>query len=107
MSEETGINVLLEETRAFPPSPEFSKEAHIKSMAEYEAMYKRSVEDPDGFWGDLAEKELTWYKKWDKVLDYDFEKPFIKWFEGGKLNASVNCLDRHLSTPRKNKAAII
>jgi acetyl-CoA synthetase len=107
MTEETGINVLLEETRAFPPAPEFSANAHIKSMDEYEAMYKRSIEDPDGFWADLAEKELIWYKKWDKVLDYDFEKPYIKWFEGGKLNASVNCLDRHLTTARKNKAAII
>ncbi|MBI4734429.1 MAG: acetate--CoA ligase [Rubrobacteridae bacterium] len=107
MTEETGINVLMEETRALPPSPEFSQNAHIKSMSQYEAMYKRSVEDPDGFWAELAEKELTWYKKWDKVLDYDFDKPYIKWFEGGKLNASVNCLDRHLGTFRKNKAAII
>jgi acetyl-CoA synthetase len=76
-------------------------------MAEYEKLYKRSIEDPEGFWGEMAEKNLTWYKKWDKVLDYDFHKPYIKWFTGGKLNASYNCLDRHITTPTRNKAAII
>ena len=55
----------------------------------------------------MAEKNLTWFKKWDKVLDYDFHKPYIKWFQGGKLNASVNCLDRFVNTPTRNKAAII
>lgn len=107
MTEQTGINVLMEESRTFPPSPEFSQNSYIKSIEEYEKLYKRSVEDPEGFWGEMADKELTWFKKWDKVLDYDFEKPYIKWFQGGKLNASYNCLDRHLSTWRKNKAAII
>jgi acetyl-CoA synthetase len=106
MSEE-GISVLLEEGRVFPPQEEFSSKAHIKSIADYEALYKRSVEDPEGFWAELAEENLHWFKKWDKVLEYDFHKPEIKWFIGGKLNASYNCLDRHLSTPRKNKAAII
>ncbi|MDA8078361.1 MAG: acetate--CoA ligase [Nitrospiraceae bacterium] len=101
------ISVLMEEKRTFPPSKEFSARAHIKSMAEYEKIYKRSVEDPEGFWGEMAEKYLTWYKKWDKVLDYDFEKPYIKWFSGGRLNASFNCLDRHINTVRRNKAAII
>jgi len=76
-------------------------------MEEYEKMYKRSIEDPDGFWAEIAEKNITWFKKWDKVLEYDFKKPEIKWFIGGKLNASVNCLDRHLKAGRKNKAAII
>jgi len=107
MTEQTGLNVLMEELRTFPPTAEFSADAHIKSMEEYEKLYKWSVEDPEGFWAEMAEKELTWFKKWDKVLDYDFEKPYIKWFEGGKLNASYNCLDRHLETWRKNKAAII
>lgn len=101
------LNVAEETVMKFPPTAEFSANAHVKSMEEYEAMYKRSIEDPDGFWAEMAEKNLTWSKKWDKVLDYDFDKPYIKWFEGGKLNASVNCLDRHLSTSRKNKAAII
>ena len=101
------IEVLMAENRTFPPTKEFSEKAHIKSLAEYEKIYKRSVEDPEGFWGEMAEKQLTWYKKWDKVLDYDFVKPEINWFKGGKINASYNCLDRHINTPTRNKAAII
>ncbi len=104
---EKGISVLLHEQRSFPPSEEFSRKAHIKSMAEYEAIYRRSVEDPGGFWAEMAEKNLSWFKKWDRVLEYDFEKPFVRWFAGGKLNASYNCLDRYISTPLRNKAAII
>lgn len=95
------------EARVFPPSPEFSKKAHIGSMEEYERMYKRSIEDPDGFWGEMAEKNLLWYRKWDKVLEWDFNKFNVQWFKGGKLNASVNCIDRHLGTPTRNKAALI
>lgn len=106
MSKES-IDVLMAEKRTFPPSREMSQRAHIKSMQEYETLYKRSIEDPEGFWSEMAEKNLTWFKKWDKVLEYDFNKPFIKWFQGGKLNASYNCLDRHLNTPTRNKAAII
>ncbi len=106
-SEGEKIEVVREETRTFPPSKEFSKHAHIKSMEEYEKIYKRSVDDPGGFWGEMAEKQLTWFKKWDKVLDYNFEKPEIKWFAGGELNASYNCLDRYITTPTRNKAAII
>jgi acetyl-CoA synthetase len=101
------IEVLMAEKRTFPPSREFSQRAHIKSMEEYEKIYKRSVEDPEGFWGEMAEKQLSWYSKWDKVLEYDFNKPEIKWFQGGKINASYNCLDRHIHTPTRNKAAII
>ncbi len=107
MSEEKGISVFMVEGQAFAPPEEFSKQAHIQSMERYEAMYKRSVEDPEGFWAEVAEENLDWYKKWDKVLEYDFHKPEIKWFIGGKLNASVNCLDRHLKTYRRNKAALI
>ncbi|GAB6183083.1 acetate--CoA ligase [Thermodesulfovibrio hydrogeniphilus] len=101
-----GIDVLLKEQRVFPPPKEISEKAYIKSMQQYEEMYKRSVEDPEGFWAEIAEQNITWYKKWDKVLDYDFEKPYIKWFIGGKLNASYNCLDRHINT-LGNKAALI
>ena len=97
----------MAEKRTFPPAKEFSEKAHIKSMAEYEKLYKKSVEDPEGFWAEMAEKQLTWYKKWDKVSEWDFNKPEIKWFVGGKLNASYNCLDRFLNTPKKNKAALI
>jgi len=91
----------------FPPDPEFAKKAHIKSMDEYEKMYRRSVEDPEGFWAEMAETNLDWTKRWDKVLEYDFYKPEIKWFIGGKLNAAHNCLDRYLDGPTRNKAALI
>ncbi len=107
MSTKDGFDVLSAESRTFPPAEEFSAKAHIKSMAEYEKLYKQSIEDPEGFWGGMAEKNLTWYKKWDKVLEYDFHAPSIKWFQGGKLNASVQCLDRHLNSATRNKAAII
>ncbi|MFB3886576.1 MAG: acetate--CoA ligase [Thermodesulfobacteriota bacterium] len=78
----------------------------IETMEEYRALYRRSVEDPEGFWGELA-NHLDWYQKWDKVLEYDFSKPEIKWFGGGRLNASYNCLDRHVEGVRRNKVALI
>ncbi len=106
MSKES-FDVLLAENRIFPPSKEFSETAHIKSMEEYEKLYKRSIEDPEGFWADIAEKNISWFKKWDKVLEWNFEKPEINWFIGGKLNVSYNCLDRFVNTPARNKAAII
>ena len=88
----------------FRPTPEFSRAAHVKSMAEYEALYRRAEQDPEAFWGECA-KELSWFKPFDKVLEWKF--PFAKWFLSGKLNASYNCLDRHLTTARRNKAALI
>lgn len=106
MSKEN-IDVLMSEKRTFPPAKEFSEKAHIKSMKEYEQIYKRSVEDPEGFWAEIAEKNISWFKKWDKVLEWNFERPDVKWFIGGKLNASYNCLDRFVNTPTRNKAAII
>ncbi len=107
MADTKKIEVLMTEDRTFPPSEEFSSRSHIRSMEEYEKIYKWSIEDPEGFWAEMAEKNLTWYKKWDKVLEYNFEKPDIKWFQGGKINASYNCLDRHITTATRNKAAII
>lgn len=98
------IESVLKETRKFPPSESFSAEANIKSEAEYQAMWDRAKDDPAGFWGEMAEN-LDWFQKFDKVLEGDM--PETKWFTGGKLNASYNCLDRHLQTWRKNKAAII
>ncbi|MBA2879890.1 acetyl-CoA synthetase [Desulfosalsimonas propionicica] len=77
---------------------EFQKTAYIKGMDEYQKLYKQSVEDPEGFWAQQAEKYLSWEKKWDQVLDYDFTEARISWFSGGVLNASYNCLDRHLDT---------
>ncbi|UCD35162.1 MAG: AMP-binding protein, partial [Nitrospiraceae bacterium] len=107
MSEKESIQVLSAAGKTFPPPEEFSRKAHIRSLEQYEKMYRKSIEDPEGFWAEIAEKEILWYKKWNKVLEYDFSKPEVKWFAGGTLNASVNCLDRHLTTGRKNKAAII
>jgi acetyl-CoA synthetase len=99
------MDTVLAETRKFPPSAEFSSKAHIKSMEEYQALHKRSLEDPDGFWSEVA-SELHWFKKWDTVLN-DSDKPFFKWFEGGKTNICYNCLDRHLDGPNRDKPAIV
>jgi acetyl-CoA synthetase len=76
-------------------------------MEEYKQAYAHSMEDPEGFWAKRAEELVTWDKKWDKVLEYDLSVPEVKWFLGGKLNVSANCLDRHLTDGRRNKAAII
>ena len=94
----------LNEKRVFKPSKEFSKAARIQSLAQYREMWEESINRPDKFWGREA-AELQWQKKWTKVLDW--KEPFAQWFVGGKLNVSENCLDRHLLTARKNKAAII
>lgn len=94
----------LIEKRVFKPNRDFSKKARVKDMAQYRAMYDESIKKPDKFWAREA-AELTWNKKWTKVLDWKL--PYAKWFVGGKLNVSENCLDRHLTGPRKNKAAII
>jgi acetyl-CoA synthetase len=94
----------LIEKRVFKPSPEFAKNARIKSLAQYRKMYRESIRSPDRFWAHEA-KELIWHKSWKKVLDW--KAPFAKWFVGGRLNLSENCLDRHLAGPRRNKAAII
>jgi acetyl-CoA synthetase len=98
------IDSILQEQRKFPPPAEFSRHAHVKSMDEYERLYKESVDDPDKFWSCVA-SELHWFKKWDKVLEWNC--PWAKWFVGGQFNLSYNCLDRHVETGRKDKAAII
>jgi len=88
------------------PAPANDKAA-VSSLDEYKKIYKRSLDDMEGFWAERADELLDWSKKWDKVLDYDFDKPEIRWFQGGKLNAAYNCLDRHLADGRRNKAALI
>ncbi|MBT9142181.1 MAG: Acetyl-coenzyme A synthetase [Dehalococcoidia bacterium] len=90
----------------YVPPQGFVDDARIKSMEEYEAMYNRSLNDPEGFWPEMA-NQLHWFKPWEKVVEYDFVNANIAWFIGGKLNVSYNCLDRHLDGWRKNKAAII
>ena len=104
MSQAT-IESILQEKRLFHPPAEFSQQAHIKSLEDYEQLYNKAKADPQQFWAELAEQELHWFQKWDKVLDW--QPPFAKWFVGGKINISYNCLDRHLTTWRKNKAALI
>ncbi len=94
----------ITETRLFKPDPAFAKKARIGSMAQYKKMYDESIKSPDKFFGREA-KELLWQKPFTKVLDW--KCPNAKWFLGGKLNVSENCLDRHLDGPRKTKAAII
>src|SRR5207244_1924073 len=101
---ERGIESILKEERRFPPPPSFSERAHVKSLAEYEELWRRAAERPDEFWGELA-SALAWEKRWERVSEG--ELPHVKWFVGGELNATVSCLDRHLSTWRRNKAALV
>src|SRR3954469_19027479 len=100
----THIDSVLQEQRKFEPSEEFRRTAHIQSAAEYERIYRESVEQPEKFWGRIA-SELHWFKEWDKVLEW--KNPWAKWFVGGQINLSYNCLDRHVQTSRKDKTAII
>src|SRR5659263_167090 len=94
---ENNIESLLDEKRIFYPPSEFSKKAFIKSFEEYKEIYEQSIRDPESFWAQQAQ-QLEWFKKWDKVYYWDAKKSICRWFEGGKLNASFNCLDRHLET---------
>jgi acetyl-CoA synthetase len=94
----------LRENRLFPPPPEFSAHAHIQSLEQYEELYKQSIEDPETFWANAA-SDLHWFKKWDKVLDWNL--PWAKWFVGGQINLSYNCVDRHALGERANKTAIL
>jgi acetyl-CoA synthetase len=96
----TPLEALLVEERQFAPSQEFRQQAHVRD----ETPYQKAEEDLEGFWAEVAEG-FEWFKKWDKVLEW--EVPFAKWFVGGKMNVSVNCLDRHVRTWRRNKAAFI
>ncbi len=101
---QSGIVNVMKEARLFPPSQEFSSKARIKTMAEYEALWQRAKDDPEGFWGEWA-KELHWFKPFEKVLKWN--EPFAEWFVGGQTNISYNCLDVHLTTWRRNKVAYI
>jgi len=100
------VSSVMDEKRKFDPPKSLTKNAYIKSMAQYKKMWKESIDDPEGFWAERA-GEIDWFKKWTKVREFDFVNGNIKWFIGAKLNLTYNCLDRHLDGPRKNKAAII
>ena len=106
MEKEKTITSMMAEKRTIYPPDELAKNAYIRSMDEYKEIYQRSIDDPEGFWAEMAE-QLDWFKKWDKVLVENFAEGQHQWFVGGKLNVCYNCLDRHLTTWRKNKAALI
>lgn len=99
------IESVLHESRRFPPPADFQAHAAIKSLDEYERLWTFSTEDPERFWGEQATDLLTWQKPWHRVLTW--QAPHAQWFQGGQLNASVNCVDRHAESHRKNKAAIV
>jgi acetyl-CoA synthetase len=99
------IDTVMLEQRRFPPPAEFAAQAKIGSQQAYEELYERAKSDPEKFWGDLARQELHWFQPFSKVLEWN--EPFAKWFVGGQTNASYNCLDVHLTTPRRDKKALI
>ncbi|HEV2487965.1 MAG TPA: acetate--CoA ligase [Terracidiphilus sp.] len=98
------IDSTLRENRVFPPPPAFSAKAYIQSLEQYESLYKESIQDPEKFWAGVA-GDLHWFKTWDKVLDWDL--PWAKWFVGGKINLSYNCVDRHALGAHAQKTALI
>jgi acetyl-CoA synthetase len=100
----TNMESLLREDRVFPPPPEFAAKARIKSLADYEALYRRSIDDPEAFWAEAA-GELEWFAPWTRVFGGDIAHP--QWFTGGKLNLSHNCVDRHAAGPRRDKVALL
>ena len=98
------IDSILKETRVFEPDPRFSEHAFIGSLEKYEQVYRDAEERPEEFWAGIA-RELHWFKPWDRVLEWN--APWAKWFDGGLINLSYNCLDRHVASWRRNKAALI
>ncbi|HYO10525.1 MAG TPA: acetate--CoA ligase [Tepidisphaeraceae bacterium] len=102
--QDQAIESTMQEHRLFPPTPEFSARAHIKTRAEYDRLYRESIDQPEAFWGAQAER-LHWFKKWDKVLDW--QAPNAKWFVNGKINVAYNCLDHQIDQGRGDKTAIL
>lgn len=99
------IESVLKETRSFAPPATFTEQANISSEEQYNEMWQRAKDDPAGFWGELATENLHWFKQFNSVMEGDM--PDTKWFSGGKINVSYNCLDRHIAEGRGNKAALI
>ncbi len=104
MSHSDSIQSHLKEARKFPPAPEFAQAAHCGSMADYEALYQRSIDDPESFWAEIAE-QFHWFRKWDQVLDW--QRPNARWFVGGQTNIAYNCLDRQIENGRGDHPAIV
>ncbi len=103
-ADQSNIQSTLTENRVFAPPESFQASAVVRGQEEYDRLYREAEADPEKFWGAVA-GELHWFKRWDKVLDWDC--PWAKWYSGGELNLSYNCLDRHVASARRNKAAII
>lgn len=93
----------MEETALYPPDAGFVSQANVSGYAAYEQLCQRAAEDPEGFWGHLAEEELHWFEKWSHVFEWN--PPFVRWFAGGKINASYNCLDRHIEAGNGDRVA--
>lgn len=104
---EQKMQSLAQMGKVFDVPKELAEKAHVKSMAQYESMYKESIESPETFWAKMADENIEFFKKWDTVVEADLKEGNIAWFKGGKLNVSYNCLDRHIKTARKNKAALM
>src|ERR1700742_1380980 len=102
---QVGITSVSTEKRVFKPAKSFSERAHVRSLAQYKKLYNESVKSPEKFWDKQAKAELVWFKPWKKVLQW--KEPLAKWFVGGQLNVSHNCLDKWLGTATANKAALI
>jgi acetyl-CoA synthetase len=103
-SHQQDLDSVLRENRLFPPPQQFSERAHVQSLEQYEELYRKSIQDPEAFWAGAA-RELHWFKTWDRVLEWDL--PWARWFVGGKINLSYNCLDRHVEGPNRDKLALI
>src|SRR5262245_39314371 len=98
------IRSVLREERVFQPPADFAARAHYKSPEDYERAYRRSIDAPEEFWGEMA-SHLHWFRRWDRVLEWNV--PWAKWFVGGQTNIAYNCLDRQIESGRRNKAALI
>lgn len=105
MSESGQLDTVMQETRLFPPSPEFSAQARIKSLSEYEELWARAAADPVKFWADIAREELHWFKPFDEPLIWN--EPFAQWFAGGQTNASYNALDKHIEAGHGDRTALL
>ena len=95
----------MSNTGLYPSNEEFVRQAHVSGIEAYRDLYRAARQDPDAFWAEIAEKEVHWFEKWHKVLEWN--PPFAQWFVGAKTNVAYNCLDRHVQTYRKNKVAIL
>jgi acetyl-CoA synthetase len=105
--EEKKIESMQKDGQIFQPDAAMQGQAWISDMAAYEAAHKRALDDPEGYWGERAGELIDWFSDFDSVLDADYDKPEFKWFSGGRTNVAYNCLDRHLTDGRRNKAALI